>query len=47
MAGVVDLSALTKYTDELATDLISKAVLKGRTVETELQSNLMLNTKQR
>lgn len=34
MAGVIDLSALTKYTDELAIDLISKAVLKGRTVET-------------
>jgi len=34
MAGVVDLSALTKYTDELAIDLISKAVLKGRTADT-------------
>jgi hypothetical protein len=34
MAGVIDLSALTKYTDELATELIAKSVLRGRTVDT-------------
>ena len=34
MSGVIDLSALTKYTDELATELISKAVLRGRTIDT-------------
>jgi len=32
--SVVDLSALTKYTDELATELIAKSVLRGRTVDT-------------
>ena len=34
MAGVINLSNLTKYTDQLATDLIAKAVLKGRTIDT-------------
>lgn len=34
MAGVINLSNLTKYTDQLATELIGKAVLKGRTIET-------------
>lgn len=33
---VIDLSALTKYTDELAIELISKSVLQGRTVQTGL-----------
>lgn len=32
--SVIDLSALTKYTDELATELIAKSVLRGRTVDT-------------
>jgi len=32
--SVIDLSALTKYTDELATQLVAKAVLRGRTVDT-------------
>lgn len=31
---VIDLSALTKYTDELAVSLIRKSVLEGRTIET-------------
>ena len=31
---VVDLSALTKYTDELAIELIPKAVLRGRSLDT-------------
>jgi len=34
MAGVINLASLTKYTDELATDLIAKSVLKGRTIDT-------------
>lgn len=34
MAGVVDLSALTKYTDELGIELIKKSVLGGRTLGT-------------
>ena len=34
MAGVINLSALTQYTDQLATDLIAKSVLRGRTFET-------------
>lgn len=32
--GVINVAALTKYTDQLATELIAKAVLKGRTAET-------------
>jgi len=34
MAGVINLAALTKYTDQLAIELISKAVLRGRTQDT-------------
>jgi hypothetical protein len=32
--SVINLSALTKYTDELASELIAKSVLRGRTVDT-------------
>lgn len=38
----LDLNSLTKYTDELATDLIFKAILQGRTFETgvSIQTNV-------
>lgn len=34
MAGVINLAALTKWTDEQKVDLISKSILKGRTIDT-------------
>lgn len=40
--GVIDVSALTKYTDELGIELIKKSVLSGRTLQTgvTLQSDV-------